>query len=189
MADAAASPKQRGDTAHTARMALVILALAAGFAFVPRVTQSCGKSSGTQEAPDFTASVIANSLDPAQKTMTMSALRGHPVVLDFWATWCGPCQAEAPIVNAVAQRFKDKGLIVIGVNTSDTEGRTLAPIFALRKGLTFPIVYDDGDAIAHKYNVDNLPTLVIVSKEGKMVAVRHGVTSDADLERLVRQVL
>jgi thiol-disulfide isomerase/thioredoxin len=175
------------ERAHTVRMALVVLALAAGFAFVPRVTQSCGKSTGTEEAPDFTASVVANAPDPAQGTMTMSALRGHPVVLDFWATWCGPCQAEAPIVNGIAQRFKDKGLVVIGVNTSDAEG--LAARFALKKGLTFPIVFDDGNAIANKYRVDNLPTLIVVSKEGKMVAVRHGVTSDADLERLVRQVL
>jgi thiol-disulfide isomerase/thioredoxin len=137
--------------------------------------------------------VVANAPDaPAgpvseKTTMTMSALRGHPVVLDFWATWCGPCQAEAPIVNGIAQRFKDRGLVVIGVNTSDAEG--LAARFAIKKGLTFPIVFDDGNAIANKYRVDNLPTLIVVSKEGKMVAVRHGVTSDAELERLVRQVL
>ena len=107
------------ERAHTLRMTLVVVALAAGFAFVPRATQSCGKATGTEEAPDVTASVVANPLDPTQSTITMSALRGHPVVLDFWATWCGPCQAEAPIVNGLAQRFKDKGLVVIGVNTSD----------------------------------------------------------------------
>jgi cytochrome c biogenesis protein CcmG/thiol:disulfide interchange protein DsbE len=173
--------------AHTLRMTLVVMALAAGFAFVPRATQSCGKTTGTEEAPDFTASVVANSPDPTQKTITMSALRGHPVVLDFWATWCGPCQAEAPIVNGLAQRFKDKGLVVIGVNTSDADG--LAARYAAKKGLSFPMVYDEGNAIANKYRVDNLPTLIVVSKEGKIVAVRHGVTSDADLERLVRQVL
>ena len=175
------------ERAHTLRMTLVIVALAAGFAFVPRATQSCGKATGTEEAPDFTASVVANAPDPTQKTMTMSALRGHPVVLDFWATWCGPCQAEAPIVNGLAQRFKDKGLVVIGVNTSDAEG--LAARYAVKKGLSFPIVYDEGNAIANKYRVDNLPTLIVISKEGKIVAVRHGVTSDSDLERLVRQVL
>jgi thioredoxin-like negative regulator of GroEL len=50
-------------------------------------------------------------------------------------------------------------------------------------------VYDADNVIANKYRVDNLPTLIVVSKDGKIVAVRHGVTSDADLERLVRQVL
>jgi len=171
-------------------MVLVVLALAAGFAFVPRLTNGCGKATATEEAPDFTASLVANAAnapDPTQNTLTLAALRGHPVVLDFWATWCGPCQAEAPIVNGIAQRFKDKGLVVVGVNTSDAEG--LAAKYAAKKGLTFPMVYDEGNLIATKYRVDNLPTLIVISKEGKIVAVRHGVTSDSDLERLVRQVL
>ena len=141
MADSAEQANPSGGTAaseraHTLRMTLVVIALAAGFAFVPRATQSCGKATGTEEAPDFTASVVANPLDPTQKTITMSALRGHPVVLDFWATWCGPCQAEAPIVNGIAQRFKDKGLVVIGVNTSDAEG--LAARYAEQEGPLVP---------------------------------------------------
>jgi cytochrome c biogenesis protein CcmG/thiol:disulfide interchange protein DsbE len=177
----------RADRAHIARMALVVIGLAAGFAFVPRATAGCGKASGTEEAPDFTATIVANPIEPGQTTLDMGKLRGHPVVLDFWATWCGPCQAEAPIVNALSQRFKDKGLVVIGVNTSDAEG--LAARYAAKKNLSFPIVYDADNTIANKYRVDNLPTLIVISKDGKMVAVRHGVTSDADLERLVRQVL
>ncbi len=182
-----ASTPASTEGAHIARMALVVVGLAAGFALVPRVTQGCGKASGTEEAPDFTATIVANPIEPGQTKLDMGKLRGHPVVLDFWATWCGPCQAEAPIVNGLSQRFKDKGLVVVGVNTSDADG--LAAKFAARKNLSFPIVYDADNAIANKYHVDNLPTLIVVSKDGKMVAVRHGVTSDADLERLVRQVL
>jgi cytochrome c biogenesis protein CcmG/thiol:disulfide interchange protein DsbE len=181
------SSDRAGDRAHNLRMALVVIGLAAGFALVPRVTQGCGKASGTEEAADFSATIVANPLEPGQTTLDMSKLRGHVVVLDFWATWCGPCQAEAPIVNALSQRFKDKGVVVVGVNTSDAEG--LAAKYAQKKGLTFPIVYDADNSIANKYGVDNLPTLIVVSKDGKKVAVRHGVTSDADLERLVRQVL
>ena len=193
MAESATPSKSRdpsnasADRAHTARMMLVVVALAAGFAVVPRVTQGCGKTTGTEEAPDFTAPLVANELDPAEHTLTLSKLRGHPVILDFWATWCGPCQAQSPIVNGISQRFKDKGLVVVGVNTSDAEG--LAARFVAKKGLLFPMVYDEGNTIANKYGVDNLPTLIVVSKEGKIVAVRHGVTSDSDLERLVRQVL
>lgn len=179
----------RADRAHTARMLVVIGALAAGFAIVPRLTQSCDRASGTKDAADFTASVLANPAEPSQTSMTMSALRGRPVVLDFWATWCQPCQAEAPIVNGIAQRFKDRGLVVIGVNTADPEGPRLAPAFAKRKGLTFPILFDEGNTIAQKYDAGNLPTLVFISKEGKIVARREGITSESELERIVRQIL
>jgi len=184
----AAPDKSPGaDRAHVARLMLVVAALTAGFAAVPRVTQGFGKTSGNEDAPDFTAAVVANAPDPAESSLTLSKLRGHPVILDFWATWCGPCQAQSPIVNGISQRFKGKGLVVLGVNTSDAEG--LAARFAAKKGLLFPMLYDEGNSIANKYHVENLPTLIVVSKEGKIVAVRHGVTSDSDLERLVRQVL
>lgn len=168
---------------------MVVLALAAGFAFVPRATASCSKSVADEDAPDFTASVVANALEPGQTTMTLSALRGHPVLIDFWASWCGPCMAELPIVNGIARRFRDNGVVVLGVNTQDADGRALAPILAARKGLSFPILVDEDNAISRKYRVEGLPTLVVVSKEGKVVAVRTGITGEADLERLLRKVL
>ena len=92
-----------------------------------------------------------------------------------------------PVVNSIAQRLKERGLVGVGVNTSDEPG--LAEVYARRKKLAFPIAYDDANTVARKYHVENLPTLVLVSKEGKIVAVRHGITSDADLDRLVRGVL
>lgn len=186
---ATASGKAPGDASHGARMVLVVLALAAAFAIVPRATAGCGKATGEEEGPDFTASVIANAAEPAQKTMTLSSLRGHPVLIDFWATWCQPCQAELPIVNGIARRFKDNGLVVLGVNTDDQNGLQLAPVLAARKGLTFPILLDDDHAVAAKYRVSGLPTLVVLDKAGKIVAVRSGVTGEDELERLIRKVL
>ena len=180
--------KAPGDARHGGRMMMIVLALAAGFAIVPRVTAGCSK--GTDEdGPDFTAAVIANAADPSQTAITLSSLRGHPVLIDFWATWCGPCQAELPIVNGIARRFKNDGLVVLGVNTSDEHGKELAPALVARKGITFPILLDPDNAIAHSYRADGLPTLVVLSKEGKVVAVRSGVTGEAELERLLRKVL
>lgn len=193
---------REGDAAHGSRLAAIVLVLAAGFALVPRVSAGCEEKLRAHEpAPAFDAALVANAAalpnaaagDGAaggvgtKKTLAMADLAGHPVLLDFWATWCGPCQAELPIVNTIASRFKDRGLVVVGVNTSDE--RSLAEALVKRRGLTFPIVYDEGNDIAHSYHVSSLPTLVVVSKEGKIVAVRRGVTSDAELDRLVREVL
>jgi cytochrome c biogenesis protein CcmG, thiol:disulfide interchange protein DsbE len=184
-----AAEKAPGEPAHSARMVMVVLVLAAGFALIPRATASCNKTTGTEDGPDFTASVIANEAEPGQKTMTLSALRGHPVLIDFWATWCGPCRAELPIVNGIAKRFKNDGLVVIGVNTLDPDGRAIAPGLAARMGITFPILLDENREVARKYNVDGLPALVIISKEGKITAVRSGLTGEAELESLLRKVL
>ncbi len=176
------------DQAGEGRTWLVVLALAAGFALVPRLTRGCeGSLASNEVAPDFSARVVANAEPPEQKTLSLASLQGKPVLLDFWATWCGPCQAELPVVNGIAQRFKERGLVVVGVNTSDEPG--MAEAYARKKRLSFPIVYDAANEVAKKYRVDNLPTLVLVSKEGKIVAVRHGITSDADLDGLVRSAL
>lgn len=178
------------------RTLVAVIALAAGLALVPRAMRGCEGTSGDEDAPDFTARLVANGeslgLPPSQSpsapgSLELKSLRGRPVVLDFWATWCGPCQAESPIVNTIAQRYKDRGLVVVGVNTSDEDG--LAERFVRKKGLGFPIVYDEGNDIAKRYHVSNLPTLVVLSKEGKIVAVRHGVTSDSALDDIVRRYL
>ena len=90
-------------------------------------------------------------------------------------------------MNTLAQRYKDKGLVVIGVNTSDEDG--LAAQYAKSHGVRFPIVYDANNAIAKAYGVSNLPTLIVVSKSGKIVAIRHGVTSDSALDEIIRRYL
>jgi thiol-disulfide isomerase/thioredoxin len=173
------------------RAALVVIALAAGFALIPRATRGCEGASLDEDAPGFNARIVANAeslgLPGSPKTLDLSNLRGRAVVLDFWATWCGPCQAEAPIVNTIAQRYKDRGLAVVGVNTSDDDG--LAAAFIRKRGLGFPVVYDEGNAIAKQYGVNNLPTLIVISKTGKIVAIRHGVTSDSALDEIVRRYL
>lgn len=187
-ASASASAKEGG-----LRPWLGVVALAAAFALVPRLTRGCERDAIDQDAPNFSARIVANASYLGAETtapstkLELESLRGRPVVLDFWATWCGPCQAESPIVNAIAQRYKDRGLAVVGVNTSDEDG--LAAHFAKKKGLSFPMVYDESNAIARAYNVSSLPTLVVISKTGKIVAVRHGVTSDSELDELVRRQL
>src|SRR5262245_21288411 len=107
-----------------------------GFALWPRMFSGSRPGEG-EDAPDFTAKVVANGAD-GKTEVKLSDLRGQAVVLDFWATWCGPCQAEAPLVDRFAARHKDQ-VVVLGVNTSDEDGR--AQGWARAYGLQFPIVY------------------------------------------------
>jgi cytochrome c biogenesis protein CcmG, thiol:disulfide interchange protein DsbE len=175
---------------RTAPRSLVMVAiLVAGFALLPRAVHAMFKSGEGAAAPPFTLTLLAR--DGAgvagQPTLSLDELRGKVIVLDFWASWCGPCQLEAPLVNKIAQRFKDRGVVAVGVNTSDKPATARA--WALSKGLTFPIVEDGDDAIARAYGVDSLPTLVVISRSGKIMATRTGVTDDAELDALVRQAL
>ena len=168
----------------------LVVGLVAGFAVLPRIFRSGGAVAPGRDAPEFTLAAVANtaSLGEGKTTLSLSELRGRAVVLDFWATWCEPCRLQAPIVEQVARRWGDRGVVVVGVNT-DTPGEGDARAVASAWRLTYPIVKDEVGLAARAYGVEVLPTLVVVSRLGKIVAVRTGVTEDAELERLVREAL
>ena len=170
-----------------ARLALLVLALAGVTALAPGRGAAESPPAGVPEVGKV--SLVGLRLqDLAGNSVALDSYLGKgPVVLDFWATWCGPCRAEAPVVDGLASRFKDKGLVTLGVNTSDEEG--LAAAWAARNRISFPIVYDRNNTIAGAYDVHNIPTLVVIDRQGKIHAVRTGVTPGSELERLVREVL
>jgi cytochrome c biogenesis protein CcmG, thiol:disulfide interchange protein DsbE len=165
---------------------LLVLSLLFGFAIVPRLFAGAEGELVGKQAPAFTLPVVVNGT-PEAATLSLSQFQGSAVVLDFWATWCNPCRLEAPVVNKLAQRFKDRGLVVLGVDTSEPQGN--ARPWALEHGLSYPIVYDTNNETAEHYGVMSMPTLVVISRSGKVTAVREGLTNDAELESLVQGVL
>ena len=168
-------------------VALVVLLLA-GFAVLPRVFKPRDAALVGHAAPDFALDVVANDGALGQKgKIKLSDLRGKPVLLDFWASWCSACRAETPLVDKIAQRYKDRGLVVIGVDTDEPEPQTFP--WKVARGLAYPIVFDGANTAAAQYGVTGLPTLVVVSRAGKVVAVRIGVTDDAELDALIKQAL
>jgi thiol-disulfide isomerase/thioredoxin len=177
------------DTRSTLGALGVVLMLLVGVALLPRVLRSLAGAGVGRDAPEFRLSVVANGT-PAQggNELSLGALRGRPVLLDFWATWCEPCRIEAPIVDRVARRWRDRDLVVVGVNT-DTPDQGDPRAFARSYGLSYPIVRDDQGSASHAYGVEELPTLVMISRTGKVLAVRTGIADDAELERPVRQAL
>jgi thiol-disulfide isomerase/thioredoxin len=131
-------------------------------------------------APDVTLPVAANGDDGAR--MQISSFKGQPVVLDFWATWCGPCNVQAPILDRVARRYEKRGVVVLGINAG--EPPELARSFASKKGLSYPILIDDGSA-QQAYGVGSLPSLVVIGKDGKVLAYLTGVIDEGSLDEIV----
>ncbi|HEY8042460.1 MAG TPA: TlpA disulfide reductase family protein [Polyangiaceae bacterium] len=177
----------------------LVLVLLGGFAALPRLFGHREAAGVGRDAPEFSLAVVANGgavagdtpppgADATRKTLRLSELRGRPVVLDFWATWCPPCRAEAPIVDQVSRRWRDRGVVVLGVAT-DTPDQGDPGAYAASHGLSYPIVHDVTSVTSRAYDVESLPTLVVISREGRITAVRTGITDDAEIEKLIRQVL
>lgn len=131
-------------------------------------------------APDFTL----NRLDGGE--LTLSELRGVPVILNFWATWCGPCRLEMPhLQEASATHGED--LVILGVNLTQRENDTAdIPTFVDEYGLTFPIVLDEEGTVAELYQVRGQPASVFINAEGIVHTVFYGpVTKDFIEERIM----
>ena len=149
MTTEAAVPGERNERSDRSRFGFIILVLVLGFALLPRLFGAMKANSdatdftlppGRQRAPGRTGGGGRIRREARSRCRSCAA---NVVLLDFWATWCGPCRAEAPILDKLASRYKDRGLVVVGVNTSDEEGNA-AP-WVQQHGIHYPIVFDTGD--------------------------------------------
>jgi cytochrome c biogenesis protein CcmG, thiol:disulfide interchange protein DsbE len=153
-----------------------------GYAVLPLMDPGRGKLGG-QIAPDFTLRVLSEG--EQGNRLALSDQQGQVVILDFWASWCLPCREQAPILERFANAHKDDKVTVIGVNTGDVEPAALD--FIRTVGVTYPTVFDEQGMVARAFHAEELPTLVVIDPQGKVIATAARVVREGQLEEWVRE--
>jgi cytochrome c biogenesis protein CcmG/thiol:disulfide interchange protein DsbE len=98
--------------------------------------------------------------------IVLSKLQGRPVLVNFWATWCGPCREEFPTLVRKYKQYQDQGFVVLGVNTQDENTDAGVLTFMKNTLVNFPVVRDAGNQSSRTYRVDGLPTSFFIDRSG-----------------------
>ena len=114
----------------------------------------------TGAAPDFTL----KSTDG--ENLKLGELRGQVVLVNFWASWCGPCRQEMPLLDQIYSQYKALGFTVLGVNVDEDVAQ--ANMLLKKVQVSFPVVYDTANKVSELYQVSGMPTTVIIDRDGNM---------------------
>ncbi|MCX7800267.1 MAG: TlpA family protein disulfide reductase [Fimbriimonadales bacterium] len=126
------------------------------------------------------------------RTLTNSSLRGKVVLIDFWATWCGPCKMAAPTMQSLHEKFGKQGLVVIGANVWERgNSKQKAQEYAKANKFTYTFTHDN-DKLAETMRLNGIPTFLLVDKKGTIRAVQVGFdprSTPKDLEDQIKRLL
>ncbi|MBE9531624.1 MAG: TlpA family protein disulfide reductase [Proteobacteria bacterium] len=165
--------------AGLASVALIII-------FISLSISACAKTDGEVEEAnlDDFAPFKITSFDAQE--IDLEKLRGSVVVVNFWASWCGPCKMEARELEAVYKANKAKGVKFVGIAVDDTDKDARA--FLKHYAITYPNAIDSDDALSRVYQIFAIPTTFVLDKAGKIRFKRQGAVTRETLEAEIRKV-
>ena len=117
-------------------------------------------------APDFTLPSLAG------ENIKLSELRGDVVMINFWASWCGPCRQEMPHLERLYQRYRKLGFVLLGVNVEKESGKAQRMLREVK--VSFPILFDRANRVSRLYAVKAMPTTVLIDRGGEVRFVHKG---------------
>ncbi|PTT86331.1 TlpA family protein disulfide reductase [Pelomonas sp. HMWF004] len=137
--------------------------------------------SGT--APDFTLRTAEG------KNLRLHEQRGRVVLVNFWATWCGPCRQEMPLLNQLHQKYQGSGFTLLGINV-DADSRQAINL-ANKLGVSFPVLLDGEKSVSKLYDLSSMPSTLLIDRDGKVRYVHRGYQAgyEALYEKQIRELL
>ena len=134
-------------------------------------------------APDFTLRTVGGP------NMRLQEQRGSVVMINFWATWCGPCRQEMPHLNRLYEKYRASGFVLLGVNVDD-DARNATEV-AAKLGLKFPVLLDTDKKISRLYDLATMPSTVLIDRDGKVRYMHRGYLAgvEADYDKQIRELL
>jgi len=152
--------------------AVAVVLVAGGLVAAELLTAGGGAS--VRPAPDLPSQVLSG------KRVDLASLRGKPAVVNFWASWCGPCKEEAPELKRFSETLGDRAVLV-GVDWGDAEDN--AREFIAKSGWSYPILRDPSQKVGTEYGLNGLPTTFVLDSDGNIVETLQGPQTVASLER------
>ena len=119
-----------------------------------------------QPAPDFALKSSSG------ENLRLSEYRGDVVMVNFWATWCGPCRQEMPLLDEMFSKYERVGFSLLGVNIDENSSKAMNMVSEL--GVSFPVLFDTRKEVSKLYEVDAMPVTVLIDREGTVRYVHHG---------------
>jgi peroxiredoxin len=119
-----------------------------------------------QTAPDFTLK------SDSGKNLRLSEFRGQVVLINFWASWCGPCRQEMPLLDKLYDQYRNTGFILLGVNVDENTENGNA--MSRRLGVRFPVLFDREQRVSRLYNLDAMPATLLIDRDGAVRYVHRG---------------